>query len=235
MTTGKTGAYASKRSRGKDSRHRQLGRIHILKAQLGLDDESYRNVLWVHGRVDSSADLDQHGRHAVIKHMESHLPQGQRGVPREPHNLSAKDRGELEKIQALLTDAGQPWAYAEAILRNQTRGRITRMAFASGNQLVGVVAALHRQAIKRLSVELEKEFGEVWDLAGAEIAMWLFDLPEKRTFEKYPEMMSKVLRWQRGQLQAFCTWPAAHPCCVGCIQRSIAPRENQEDLGGNCG
>jgi len=181
----------------KPLRSRDLARIHILKAQLKLDDAAYRNVLWVHGRVESSADLDSHGRAAVIKHMESHLPTASVSRQNTPHNLSARDRGELQKIEALLTDADKPWAYAEAILRTQTRGQKTRMAFASSRERVGVVAALHRQAIKRLSAELLLALGEDWARIGAGIAEREFGLGDQRNFTAYPQMMSQVLRWHR--------------------------------------
>jgi len=35
-----------------------------------MDRQTYENMLWTQGRVHSSADLDEHGRHKVIKHME---------------------------------------------------------------------------------------------------------------------------------------------------------------------
>lgn len=54
-----------KRSR----RQRQLAMIHIGKKDLGLDDETYRDMLHAVARVRSSADLDHHGREAVIKHL----------------------------------------------------------------------------------------------------------------------------------------------------------------------
>lgn len=50
-------------------RNRQLAMIHCGKKYLGLDDETYRQMLWTVARVHSAADLDLHGREKVINHM----------------------------------------------------------------------------------------------------------------------------------------------------------------------
>ena len=43
--------------------------IHVAKKDLRMDNETYRAMLWTHGRVKSSADLDSHGRNKVIQHL----------------------------------------------------------------------------------------------------------------------------------------------------------------------
>ncbi|PCJ88571.1 MAG: hypothetical protein COA54_02305 [Thiotrichaceae bacterium] len=52
-------------------RNAELAKIHIGKKQLDMDQQTYENMLWTQGRVHSSADLDEHGRHKVIKHLEN--------------------------------------------------------------------------------------------------------------------------------------------------------------------
>lgn len=54
-----------------DQRKRDLAQIHIAKAQLGLDEDTYRAMLFAIGRVASAADLDQAGRHRVLEHLRS--------------------------------------------------------------------------------------------------------------------------------------------------------------------
>lgn len=54
-----------------DRRRADLAQIHIAKEQLGLDDETYRDMLFTIGRVRSSADLDYAGRRKVLEHMKS--------------------------------------------------------------------------------------------------------------------------------------------------------------------
>jgi phage gp16-like protein len=50
-------------------RNNELAQIHIAKKDLGLDDDTYRAVLWTVARARSSKELDFHGRKAVIKHF----------------------------------------------------------------------------------------------------------------------------------------------------------------------
>lgn len=52
-------------------RNRELAQIHIAKTALGLDDETYRDMLFTVGRVRSAADLDYAGRRKVLAHMKS--------------------------------------------------------------------------------------------------------------------------------------------------------------------
>jgi len=54
-----------------DYRRSELGKIHIAKAALGLDDDTYRDVLWTIGRVRSAADLDSQGRFKLLAHFRS--------------------------------------------------------------------------------------------------------------------------------------------------------------------
>lgn len=51
------------------ARNIELAKIHIAAQQLGLDDDTYRDMLWSIGRVRSAKDLDLAGRDAVLKHL----------------------------------------------------------------------------------------------------------------------------------------------------------------------
>lgn len=53
-----------------DRRSRDLARIHVLKKELALDDDAYRDLLQAVARVRSSADLDWSGRRTLIAHLE---------------------------------------------------------------------------------------------------------------------------------------------------------------------
>ena len=97
----------------KAARTKQLGRIHILAKQIGMDREQYEAVLWTVARLESAKDLDAHGRMAVIKHLQSRLPKS--GYKGRPNNADNPNRQELKKIEALLTDADLAWAYAQAM------------------------------------------------------------------------------------------------------------------------
>lgn len=54
-----------------DTRRRELGKIHLAAKQLGMDENTYREMLFVHGGARSAADLDDAGRHRVLMHLRS--------------------------------------------------------------------------------------------------------------------------------------------------------------------
>ena len=198
------------------ARKRDLGRIHILKDQLGLDRDQYEAVLaLVCGeQVESSTQLDAPGRLKLIRHLEAHRARQQPAYPGKPHNTEAKARKEITKIQALLTDAGRPWTYAQSILVRMTKGKKTRIEFASFGELNALISALEVEARKRLVAALHAELQRQsldWPYAVA-ASVLMFGLGVKADLTKYSEPMSKTLRWLRGDLvpAPFCTWPPVH-------------------------
>lgn len=54
---------------GTQLRNAELAQIHIARQQLGLDDATYRDVLWAVARVRSSKDLDWRGRKQLLDHF----------------------------------------------------------------------------------------------------------------------------------------------------------------------
>lgn len=183
-------------------RVRELARIHCLVHELKLADDQYRAVLWAVARVDSAAQLDAHGRQQVIAQLQSHLPKTRR-YPQRPHNADVNSREELKKIEALLTDAGRSWAYAESILRHMTRGRKERLTFADPRERAAVIAALQKDALKRLRSALSGkllERGCSWGWAEM-IAKRDYGLGFKATLECDAECMSLVLRQLQAELQ----------------------------------
>jgi phage gp16-like protein len=52
-------------------KRRDIQIIHIAKQQLGMDEETYRAMLWTVARVKSSTALDFAGRKKVLDHMEA--------------------------------------------------------------------------------------------------------------------------------------------------------------------
>lgn len=88
-----------------DARRAELAKIHLAKKQLGLDDETYRAMLWMVARVHSAADLDDAGRQAVLDHLKA---RGFRGGPRtrSARTTPAADREALvHKVQAQMRAA----------------------------------------------------------------------------------------------------------------------------------
>lgn len=132
-------------------RNRELAQIHIAQAQLGLDDDVYRDMLFTIARVRSAADLDYAGRKAVLAHLRSRgfrafphprpSPGGRGRYPGRPANMDHPDRGpSLRKIEALLAEAGRPWSYAHALARRMFH--VERIEWCETDQLHSIVAAL---------------------------------------------------------------------------------------------
>lgn len=210
-----------------NARTRELGRIHILAKELGLDRDQYENVIWTIGRQHSSKDLDQHGRQAVITHLAAHAARRKpaQAYPGRPHNTDSDKRKALQKIEALLADAGKPWAYAASMARRMY-GK-DRLEFCGAGELAGIITALDKQAIKRLQAELQAQLGEGWEASTAWIATLGFGFDGwHRDVTRYSQALSKVARWLRGELVAACAWsaePQAHPDhCLTCKLRNGA-------------
>lgn len=62
-------ARRSNQTRPADGRARDIQLIHVAKSKLGMDDETYRAMLWSIARVQSSTDLDFAGRQRVLEHL----------------------------------------------------------------------------------------------------------------------------------------------------------------------
>lgn len=200
--------------------------VNVGRAKLGWDEDLYRATL---ARFGGRADAD--GRVSLNTLTEAEMAKllafmRKSGFslqpPKRPKNADTKNRAELLKIEALLADAGQPWDYALGIMKRVTKGQKERLEFCTAAELAHIIAALERNAIKRLSAELEAVFGDGWTNVAAIIAGTLFGFDyQHRQIDRYPKAMSQVLRWHRGELEAACVWPVdieRPSCCAGCYQ-----------------
>jgi len=124
-------------------RNTELAAIHIAKKELGLDDDTYRDVLWSICRVRSAAELDAYGRQRILDHFKSlgwnnkHHKLNKKRPQHRPHPSS--DRMPLiSKIDALL--GNRPRDYADGIAK-QMFG-IRKIEWCNPEQLRKIVAAL---------------------------------------------------------------------------------------------
>ena len=120
------------------ARKRELAAIHIAAQRLGLDDETYRQMLWTVARVSSARELDHAGRARVLDHLAA------RGAPVRRAGTDDR-RAQIRKIDTLLAELTLPRDYAVGILRRQAK--VDALEFATPIQLRGVIAALviHRR------------------------------------------------------------------------------------------
>jgi len=120
-------------------RRAELAKIHVAKKCLGLDDETYRAMLWTCARVQSAKDLDAVGRQKVLDHLKARGFKGRRkGRSRPPANREAL----IAKIRAQLGD--RPDGYADAMARRMFH--VERYEWCAPDQLRKIVAALNYDA-----------------------------------------------------------------------------------------
>jgi phage gp16-like protein len=142
-------------------RKRDLAKIHIAKKELGLDDETYRDILEQIAGVRSSALLDEDSRILVIKRFKElgfkpavKKECGYRSVHKSAqksgmHMPTSADRAPLlSKIGAILADQKISWAYADGMAKKMFG--VDRVRWLHPDQLSKVaVALIYHQKRKR--------------------------------------------------------------------------------------
>jgi phage gp16-like protein len=138
-------------SQGKDfARKKDLAIIHAAKKRMGLDDESYRDLLegvtskgGTKQGKRSAADLTASERQAVIAEMER---QGGQTAPRlKGKRIQPADERAplLSKVYALLYHLDLSIEYALGILKQMFKDKApARLEWANSSQLHKLVAAL---------------------------------------------------------------------------------------------
>ena len=150
MTTAAVARSPARRPAGRPAaqpaqpRNNGLAQIHIAKAQLGLDEDTYRAMLWGVARVKSARDLDHAGRQKVLDHLKacgfkSRAPSTP--TPGRPRNMDHPERGPmLRKVEALLLSAGRDWGYCNGMCKRMFS--VDDVSFCHEGQLHKLVAAL---------------------------------------------------------------------------------------------
>jgi phage gp16-like protein len=131
----------------------ELAKIHIAKKQLGLDDDTYREMLMQVAGVNSAKDLTDISRAKVLEHLKTVGFKGTKQFKGKPHNIGTKanNAARLSKIEALLADSGRPWAYATAMAWRMYKKH--KLEFCSGTELGGIITALVKDAAKRETID----------------------------------------------------------------------------------
>lgn len=134
------------------SRNPSLAKIHIAKKELGLDESTYRAMLRAHGGVSSAKDLTLIGAAKVLAHLErsGFKPKAATALRSRP-SVGADRAPLMSKVEALLADAGRPWAYADGVAKRLFAGttKVERIEFCDAAHLGKVVAALSMDAKRR--------------------------------------------------------------------------------------
>lgn len=120
----------------KHYRTSQLAQIHIAKKELGMDDDTYRAMLWTCARVESSADLDYAGRLKVLEHLKA---RGWKNKQIKPPVIEHK-QAQINKIEALIADMQLSWAYADGLAKRMYKR--DKVQWCDAKELQGIIAAL---------------------------------------------------------------------------------------------
>lgn len=137
---------------------KQIKLIHCCKGALRLSDEDYRAILAGYG-VSSSKELSTWHAAKLLQDLETKAAAAgvwKTGrVPKRAGTRPTKvDRNaQLQKIEALLTVGGKPWAYADALAKRICK--VDRIAWVPDGDLYKLITALRKQAQR-----------EGWDLSG---------------------------------------------------------------------
>ena len=101
---------------------REIQLIKIAQKQLGMDDETYRAMLWTVARVKSSTELDFAGRSKVLDHLKAcgWKPAVKTNEWAFIDKAAADRQPLLRKICAVCRDMGVGKAYAEGAAKRQS-------------------------------------------------------------------------------------------------------------------
>lgn len=139
-------------------RMKLLARVHCLKRDLGLDHDAWRDMLREGWRVESSALLSTDQLGDLARKLEAQKDGVQPGYPGRPRNMGpmgpqaarrkAADwdtrAAQLQKIEALLAEAGRPWSYADSLA--QRICKTTKLTWVATDQIYKIIAALVKDA-----------------------------------------------------------------------------------------
>lgn len=137
-----------------ESRRSLLAKVHIAAKALGLDDDTYRDMLEGLTGQRSAGRLTEKQLVLVVTALrkkgwvdEDPRPAKKKPAPRATPGCAAL----LTKIEALLADAGRPWTYAVGLAARMYK--VERLEWAKPEQLRGIVAALVKDAQRRAKRE----------------------------------------------------------------------------------
>lgn len=149
----------TKRAKVSTAKMAMMAKIHIAKKELGLDDDTYRDVLERVTGKRSCKKMLIGELEAVIKDMESRgfTPKAAPKHGKKPP-VVGKRQPLMDKIEAMLADMGLHWNYAHGMADSMFQ--IKRLQFLSDNQLYKVTQALsvhQRREAKKAAAKAAKK------------------------------------------------------------------------------
>lgn len=120
----------------------KLAQIHIARQELGLTDEDYRAILARTAGVSSAKQLTNRNVGYVIAEFKrlGWEPKPAKKAGRKAPNPPRSRQRVMDKIEAMLTAAGRPWAYADGMA--QRMFQVERVDWLDDDQLHRLMQAL---------------------------------------------------------------------------------------------
>lgn len=127
-----------------ERRQKTLAKIHIAKKELGLDDDTYREMLQQLTGKTSCKELNQTqlGKVFLTLRKKGYQAKKPQNYPGRPNNTDSSPQ--LKKIEALLTEANRPWEYARSMTEKMYQKK--RLEFCNSRELGGIITALIKDA-----------------------------------------------------------------------------------------
>ncbi|MEW5833607.1 MAG: regulatory protein GemA [Pseudomonadota bacterium] len=111
-------------ARARPARNGELAMIHIAAQQLGMDDSTYRDMLWTIARVRSAKDLDQAGRDQVLRHLAAVGWKDPRNASgRQPRYKKGSQPALIRHLWSRLHSAGKVQDGSDKALRSYVRSQ----------------------------------------------------------------------------------------------------------------
>lgn len=120
----------------------KLAQIHIAKQQLGLSDDEYRAILARVAGVSSAKQLTNRNVGNVLAEFRrlGFVPKPAKKAGRKAPRPPATRQVVMSKVEALLADAGRPWAYADGMARHMFQ--VERVDWLDDDKLQRLMQAL---------------------------------------------------------------------------------------------
>ncbi|KMQ73769.1 regulatory protein GemA [Marinobacter subterrani] len=95
---------------------RGLAQVHIAAKELGMDDDTYRALLARVAGVRSAKHLNARQLSQVLDEFRrlGWVPKPGKKAGRKKPRTPPSRKAVMDKVEALLAEAGRPWAYADA-------------------------------------------------------------------------------------------------------------------------
>lgn len=182
-------------------------KIHIARQQLGLADDTYRELLARVAGVRSSTQLTERKAEAVLREFQrlGWQPKASSKAKGKPCNFASSAMPlSITKIEAQLADMGLPWSYADRIAK-QMFG-VARVSWVrKPDQLKAIIAALHvEQERRELLTRVEGLMADLDKAYAGDQPVWrasVGDLP--KGWQRHRPTLKRLVEQLGSQLEAY--------------------------------